>query len=452
MADFNSIDISNISLPNNLDAEQSVLGAVLLDGEVMATLADKLQPESFYMELHSQLYALLLNMFLSGSRIDIVTVLDQSLRQSIFENQEEAKKYLAKLMEVVPSVSTVDKYAEIVEEKQLTRKLILASKEIYDLASNSGENAQTLLDFAEQKIYDIRSNREIKGLVHISGVVMDKMKELSKLTENEGEDNVTGLKTSFSALDKYIYGLNKGNLILIAARPGMGKTSFVMNIATNVARKYDKKIAVFSLEMSKEEIVGRMISSEASITSEQMKTGKINRQDWERIGVSADILSKMGIYLDDSAAVTAGAIKAKLRRMKNLGLVVIDYLQLMQSNKRTDNRVNEISEITRNLKVIAKELNVPVICLSQLSRGPEQRADKRPMLSDLRESGSIEQDADIVMFLYRNSYYDKTDENQNSCECIIAKNRHGETGTIGIMWDGRFTRFTSADYVHADDR
>ncbi|NLJ17184.1 MAG: replicative DNA helicase, partial [Clostridiales bacterium] len=365
MADFNSInnygtiDISNISMPNNLDAEQSVLGAVLLDSEVMAILADKLQPESFYMELHGQLYSLMLNMFLSGSRIDIVTVLDQSLKQNIFETQEEAKKYLAKLMEVVPSVSTVDKYAEIVEEKHLVRKLILVSKEIYDLAANSGESSQNLLDFAEQKIYDIRSNREIKGLVHISGVVMEKMKELSKLSEAEGADNITGLRTGFSALDNYIFGLNKSDLILIAARPGMGKTSFVMNMATNVARKYDKKIAVFSLEMSKEQLVGRMLSSEASITSDQMKTGKINRQDWARIGEAADILSKMSIYLDDSAAVTVGSMKAKLRRMKNLGLVVIDYLQLMQSNRRTDNRVAEISEITRNLKIIAKELNVP---------------------------------------------------------------------------------------------
>ena len=280
---------------------------------------------------------------------------------------------------------------------------------------------------------------------------MEKMRELNKLSSSPEADNISGLRTNFVDLDKYIFGLNNSDLILLAARPGMGKTSFAMNIATNVAKRYEsKKIAVFSLEMSKEQLVGRMLSSEAKISSEQMRTGRINRNEWKSIGEAADILSRLNIYIDDTAAITVGNMKAKLRRMKNLGLVCIDYLQLMTSNRRIDNRVTEISEITRSLKIMAKELNVPIITLSQLSRGPEQRNDKRPMLSDLRESGSIEQDADIVMFLYRNGYYDKTDPNQNACECIVAKNRHGSTTTVGLVWDGQFTKFSNADYQHAN--
>ncbi len=442
-------DLTGINLPYNLDAEQSVLGAVLMNGDAMADIATTLQPEHFHISVHKDIYTVMLQMFLSGERIDVVTVLDKVMVQGIFETAEQAKEYLAKLISAVPSISTIGKYADIVSEKYMTRSLIFAAKDIMDTANTGGEDANTLVDYAEQRIYDIRSGAEVKGLTHISGIVLERINaldELSRAARESGGPVMTGLSTLYTELDKRIHGLNKSDLIILAARPGMGKTSFAMNIATNVGKKYnDKAIAVFSLEMSKEQIVGRMISSEASLSSDQMRTGKISQEKWRDVGRAADILSRLNIYIDDTAGVSVAGIKSKLRRMKNLGVVVIDYLQLMTSTKNYGgNRVVEISDITRNLKIMAKELNVPVICLSQLSRGSDQRPDKRPLLSDLRESGSIEQDADIVMFLYRNAYYDKTDPNVNSCECIVAKNRHGEPGTVYLGWDGEFTRFTNA--------
>lgn len=449
-------DLSGVNIPYNLDAEQSVLGAVLMDGEAMSELATILQPDHFYVSLNKAVYGVMLNMFITGDRIDVVTVLEACMRQGIFETNEQAKEYLTRIMTAVPSISSVSKYAQIVVDKYMVRSLIFAAKEIIDNANEGAEDANTLIDFAEQKIFDIRSGAEIKGLTHISGIVLDRinaLNDLYKQAKDGGGASITGLSTLYKELDKRIYGLNKSDLIILAARPGMGKTSFAMNIATNVGKKYqDTAVAVFSLEMSKEQIVSRMISSEASLTSEAMKTGVIPDEKWKDIGRAAEVLSRLNIYIDDTPGITVAGIKAKLRRMKNLGLVVIDYLQLMSSTKNYNgNRVVEISDITRNLKIMAKELNVPVITLSQLARGPEQRPDKRPLLSDLRESGSIEQDADIVMFLYRNAYYDKTDPNVNSCECIVAKNRHGEPGTVPLGWDGEFTRFTNAEFVRQEN-
>lgn len=448
-------DLSGINIPYNLDAEQSVLGAVLMDGDAMAELATTLQPDHFYVSLNRDVYGVMLNMFLAGDKIDVVTVLEAVMRQGVFETSEQAKEYLTRIMTAVPSIASVGKYAAIVADKYMTRSLIFAAKEIIDSANEGSEDANTLIDFAEQKIFDIRSGAEVKGLTHISGIVLDRvnaLNELYKRAKEDGGPSMTGLSTLYRELDKRIYGLNRSDLIILAARPGMGKTSFAMNIATNVGKKYnDTAIAVFSLEMSKEQIVSRMISSEASLTSDSMKTGDIPVEKWKDIGRAAEVLSRLNIYIDDTPGITVAAIKSKLRRMKNLGLVVIDYLQLMSSSRNYNgNRVVEISDITRNLKIMAKELNVPVITLSQLARGPEQRPDKRPMLSDLRESGSIEQDADIVMFLYRNSYYDKTDPNVNACECIVAKNRHGETGTVPLGWDGEFTRFTNAEFTRQE--
>ncbi|CCY17758.1 primary replicative DNA helicase [Eubacterium sp. CAG:786] len=449
-------DLSGVNIPYNLDAEQSVLGAVLMDGEAMSELATILQPDHFYVSLNKAVYGVMLNMFITGDRIDVVTVLEACMRQGVFETNEQAKEYLMRIMTAVPSISSVSKYAQIVVDKYMVRSLIFAAKEIIDSANEGAEDANTLIDFAEQKIFDIRSGAEIKGLTHISGIVLDRinaLNDLYKQAKEGGGASITGLSTLYKELDKRIYGLNKSDLIILAARPGMGKTSFAMNIATNVGKKYqDTAVAVFSLEMSKEQIVSRMISSEASLTSEAMKTGVIPDEKWKDIGRAAEVLSRLNIYIDDTPGITVAGIKAKLRRMKNLGLVVIDYLQLMSSTKNYNgNRVVEISDITRNLKIMAKELNVPVITLSQLARGPEQRPDKRPLLSDLRESGSIEQDADIVMFLYRNAYYDKTDPNVNSCECIVAKNRHGEPGTVPLGWDGEFTRFTNAEFVRQEN-
>lgn len=449
-------DLSGVNIPYNLDAEQSVLGTVLMDGEAMSELATILQPDHFYVAVNKAVYGVMLNMFITGERIDVVTVLEACMRQGIFETNEQAKEYLTCIMTAVPSISSVSKYAQIVVDKYMVRSLIFAAKEIIDNANEGAEDANTLIDFAEQKIFDIRSGAEIKGLTHISGIVLDRinaLNDLYKQAKSGGGASITGLSTLYKELDKRIYGLNRSDLIILAARPGMGKTSFAMNIATNVGKKYqDTAIAVFSLEMSKEQIVSRMISSEASLTSEAMKTGVIPDEKWKDIGRAAEVLSRLNIYIDDTPGITVAGIKAKLRRMKNLGLVVIDYLQLMSSTKNYNgNRVVEISDITRNLKIMAKELNVPVITLSQLARGPEQRPDKRPLLSDLRESGSIEQDADIVMFLYRNAYYDKTDPNVNACECIVAKNRHGEPGTVPLGWDGEFTRFTNAEFVRQEN-
>ena len=449
-------DLSGVNIPYNLDAEQSVLGTVLMDGEAMSELATILQPDHFYVAVNKAVYGVMLNMFITGERIDVVTVLEACMRQGIFETNEQAKEYLTRIMTAVPSISSVSKYAQIVVDKYMVRSLIFAAKEIIDNANEGAEDANTLIDFAEQKIFDIRSGAEIKGLTHISGIVLDRinaLNDLYKQAKSGGGASITGLSTLYKELDKRIYGLNRSDLIILAARPGMGKTSFAMNIATNVGKKYqDTAIAVFSLEMSKEQIVSRMISSEASLTSEAMKTGVIPDEKWKDIGRAAEVLSRLNIYIDDTPGITVAGIKAKLRRMKNLGLVVIDYLQLMSSTKNYNgNRVVEISDITRNLKIMAKELNVPVITLSQLARGPEQRPDKRPLLSDLRESGAIEQDADIVMFLYRNAYYDKTDPNVNACECIVAKNRHGEPGTVPLGWDGEFTRFTNAEFVRQEN-
>lgn len=448
MADY---DLSGVNLPYNPDAEQSVLGCVLLDGGVLGEIVGTLHPEHFYAQLNRDIFAVMTQMYMTSERIDVVTVLDACMRQGVFESADDAKKYLATVMEAVPSVSSIAKYAGIVTEKYLLRSLILASKEIIDAASAGAENANDIVDYAEQRIYDIRAGVENKSLTHISGIVFDRVKALNELVKvtaaNGGQPVMSGLPTGFLELDRRIFGLNRSDLLILAARPGMGKTSFAMNIAVNVGKKYrDKQICVFSLEMSKEQIVARMINSEALLPSEAMKTGKVAADKWKQIMESADMLSQLPIYIDDTPGCNVSTIKSKLRRMKNLGVVIIDYLQLMTAvSNFHGNRVAEISEITRQLKVMAKELNVPVIALSQLARGPEQRPDKRPLLSDLRDSGSIEQDADIVMFLYRNAYYDKTDPNQNVCECIVAKNRHGETGTAYLGWQGEYTRFTNVE-------
>lgn len=440
------LNISESNLPFNIDAEQIVLGSLIIEPELISKVSDKLSPEHFHIKMHNGIYAVIQKLFVSGEDINIVSVTENCVRQSVFESQEAARTYLFKLTETSVEKSSIESYAEILDEKFLMRQLILASKDIYELASSGTEEPQQMLDYAEKKIYDIRNEKEIKGLVHIGNTVRDTLRNLAYLTEHPEEANKKGMSSGFPNLDRYIYGLNPSDLILIAARPGMGKTSFAMNIAVNAARmNRDKKVAVFSLEMSREQLVGRLLSSEGKISSDQMKTGKIERSQWRGLTEAAEMLNMVELYIDDTASISNGEMKAKLRRMNNLGLVVIDYLQLMTTGRKDGNRVQEISEITRNLKIMAKELNVPVITLSQLSRGPESRTDKRPMLSDLRESGSIEQDADIVLFLYRDAYYTKSEDNASSCECIIAKNRHGETDTVPLRWDGQFTRFSDVE-------
>ncbi|MCL2086067.1 MAG: replicative DNA helicase [Oscillospiraceae bacterium] len=446
-------------MPYSFDAEQAVLGSVLLDSSVMDVL-ERLNPEHFHVGLHGEIFAQMRQMFIVSKPLDIVTVIEETLKNKVFDTQEEAKKFLGGLSGAVSTLSksSIREYAGIIEEKYLTRRLVLASKEIFEAASGGLRDTESLLDFAEEKIYDIRRSREIRGLTLIKPDVIDAMTKLTELAANPDDKRtpVTGLSTGFSYLDKSIFGLNKSDLIIIAGRPGMGKTTFAMNIAINAAKiHFGKQVAVFSLEMSRTQLVNRIFQAEAKITAEQMKTGVIPHTAWNNIREAAQILTQLGVYIDDSAGISIGEMKAKLRRMPNLGLVVIDYLQLMSTGRRDGNRVNEISELTRNLKVMAKDLNVPIILASQLSRQSEKRFDKDkrpmpPMLSDLRDSGSIEQDADIVVFLHRIGYYDPEYEYPNACECHIQKNRHGETTTIGLNFEGQFFKFTTAEYRAVD--
>ena len=435
-------DINSTELPYNLEAEQTVLGALLLDPESLSVAMDYIKPDSFYVTKHRDLFSIIIRQFSLGVKTDIITVIDEAVREGIFESSSAAKEYLAALMEGVPTTKNIESYCKIVEEKYYTRSLITSAKEIIEAASTGQENAQQLLDFAEQKIYDIRQGKAADGLTKIDEVVLEAYDDLGRKSGPDKEKYV-GAKSGFSDLDHVITGLNKSDLIIVAARPAMGKSVFALNLATNFARRNkDMEAVIFSLEMSKEQNVTRMLSSESFVELDYLMKGNISGEQWTKLAQGAESLSGMNIYLDDTAGITVPQMKAKLRRMKNLGLVIIDYLQLMNSSRRIDNRVNEISEITRQLKLMAKELNVPVITLSQLSRAVESRTDKRPMLSDLRESGSIEQDADIVMFLYRDAYYNKDTQDPTLAECIVAKNRHGETGTVNLRFSGQYQLFS----------
>ncbi|MDE6678108.1 MAG: replicative DNA helicase, partial [Ruminococcus sp.] len=349
------------------------------------------------------------------------------------------------------STSNVSSYCRIVSEKYLIRSLANVAENILESIRSGENNSQILLDSAEQQIYDIRQGRDIKGLVPLSDAIMEAYDRLGKISGPDKEKYI-GARTGYTLLDSIISGLNKSDLIIIAARPAMGKTAFALNIAVNVAKRTDKDVVTFNLEMSREQLAMRMISTESLVDSNRLRNGRISSDEWVKLATGAGYLSTLNMYIDDTAGLTVQNIKSRLRKVRNLGLVIIDYLQLITSSSRYDNRAIEVSEITRQLKIMAKELNVPIILLSQLSRGVESRSDKRPMLSDLRESGSIEQDADIVLFLYRDAYYNKESTKQNISECIVAKNRHGETGTIELIWDGKYTRFSNIDYSNPAER
>lgn len=432
------------SMPYSLEAEQSVLGAVLVDPACLAAVLDDVRAESFYRRENAAIFGIMLRLFTTAQPVDFVTVLEQAIAESVFQSEADAKVYLAELVQIVPSTANVSAYARIVREKHYVRSLIMAAGEIMEHARDPSVEAHTLMDMAEQKIFEIRQGRDSASLRRIDAVLLELYDKLQRLS-GEDRDLYTGTPSGFAGLDHVLTGLNKSDLILIAARPGMGKTSFALNIATNVAQKAGKVVALFSLEMSNEQLVERMLSSDALVQGNKMRTGELETDDWIRIATAAQILAKAPIFIDDTAGITVPEIKARLRRMKGLDLVIIDYLQLMSSTSRSENRVQVVSEITRSLKVMAKELNVPVIVLSQLSRGPEARQDHRPMLADLRESGSIEQDADIVMMLYRDAYYNRESEEQNVAECIVCKNRHGETGIVKLAWDGEHTKFSGLE-------
>ncbi len=432
-------------MPYNLEAEQSVLGALLLEPSSITLVLEYLKPECFFREQHRQIFGVILRMYTGGNPVDFVTVLDQVIKEKIFDTPDSAKLYLAQLMELVPTTANLENYCRIVQEKFYVRSLIQAAREIIQNAQEGGGDAKDLLDMAEQRIFEIRQGKDATGLTRIDEAIISVYDRLQKLAGSEKE-NYLGVPTGFTRLDTLITGLNDSDLVLLAARPAMGKTSFALNIAANVAKKTGKQVAIFSLEMSKEQLVSRLLSSEALISSYNLRTGELSADEWVKLASSAEILSQTQIYLDDTPGITVAEMKAKLRRLKNLGLVVIDYLQLMSTGRRDGNRVQEISEITRNLKIMAKELDVPVLTLSQLSRGPDSRTEHRPLLSDLRESGSIEQDADIVMFLYREAYYEKESDKQHIAECIVAKNRHGEASTVELGWDGQYTQFSNLEW------
>ena len=454
MPDNNNTNINGLRMPYSHDAEQAVLGAILMEPDVIADVAQILpSSEYFYLANHRTIYAVMLSMFTSGQPVDQITVLEALKSERDFD-EASGKTYLYQLAQSCPSIANVENYARIVRDKYDVRALMNAARDIIEDSTEGEMEPQMLIDSAEQKIFDIRRGKDIQGLQRIDEVLFQTFDRLDMLNRND--DSVKPIATGIGDLDRVITGLNRSDLILLAARPGMGKTSFALNIARNVSVIGKKTVAFFSLEMTKEQLASRLLSSEALVGGTKLRTGRLSPDEWERLIGAGDILKNAPMYLDDTPGITVPEMKSKLRRLKKIDLVVIDYLQLMSTGRRDGNRVQEISELTRNLKILAKEINVPVICLSQLSRASEQRQDHRPQLSDLRDSGSIEQDAYIVLFLYREGYYDREKGaetaqaavDQNSGECIVAKNRHGETTIVKLHWQGEFMRFTGQERSH----
>jgi len=444
----NAMDISALSRipPQSIEAEQSVLGSMLVDKEAIPTVMEILKPEDFYRPDHREIYEVVIELFDRAQPIDLITV---SERLKLHGKLEliGGLEYLSNIATAVPTTANVSNYSKIVEEKSLLRRLIRASSDIVDLGFDASEEVSYIIDRAQQGIFDILQKRSSQGFIPIKDVLVDTFNKLEELYNNKG--TITGIPTGFADLDFKTAGLHNSDLILIAARPAMGKTALALNLAQNAAVHSKVPVAVFSLEMSKEQLVNRMLSSEAMVDGSRMKTGQLEDNDWQKVAKALGPLSEAPIFIDDTPGVSITEIRAKCRRLKlehNLGLVIIDYLQLMQGSKsKSENRQQEISEISRSLKMLAKEINVPVITLSQLSRAPETRTDHRPILSDLRESGAIEQDADIVMFLYRDDYYNPETDKKNIAELIIAKHRNGSTGTVELVWLGQYTKFANLE-------
>lgn len=438
--------------PFSLEAEQSVLGGILIDPSSITRVADTVKAEYFYLPQHQAIYTVMSAMFQLSAKIDTVTVLEELKKSGVYDDAG-GKAYLVQLAQTVPSVANIESYAAIVREKYYMRSLISAARKIISDTTEGTADAGTLLDSAEQRIFEIRQDKEISGLRHIKDIIVNEtLDRIDKISNPETRADYIGIPCGISDLDRIITGLNKSDLIILGARPGMGKTSFALNVARNVAVQQGKSVCFFSLEMTRDQLAQRLLSDEASIQSNKMRTGEISPAEWTRLVQASDVLSRAPIYFDESSGITAPEIKAKVRRMKKADLIIIDYLQLMRSARRTENRVQEVSDITGSLKTMAKDLGVPVLVCAQLSRGTEQKGKShRPQLADLRESGSIEQDADIVLFLYRENYYkddmdkDSDQPDESSAEVIVAKNRHGETGSVKLHWAGEFTRFTAQE-------
>ena len=438
-------------LPHSLEAEQAVLGSMLIDSRSVAEVIGIVRPDDFFLQQNKEIYETIYSMFNFSETIDPVTVLEKMKVQGLAT--DKTPEYLMQLMEITPTAANVGQYARIVRDRAMLRNLATAAGEIRETVLAGVGTPEEILESAEKKIYALRNGNAGETLQHI-GVVMvgvfDRLDELSR-----SGNAFPGLSTGLHDLDKKINGLNKSDLLLIAARPGMGKTSLALNIALSVAKESAKTVAFFSLEMSREQLAMRLLSNESFVDNQKLLTGQLSEEDWTKIAIASSALSQTDIRVDDNPSISVAEMNAKCRRLPNLGLVLIDYLQLITSagtgqTSNNANRVQVVSDISRALKIMAKELNVPVICLSQLSRANESRTDKRPMLSDLRESGAIEQDADEVLFIYRDDYYHPDTPEKNVAEVIVAKNRHGETGTVKLQWLPQFTTFADREWKHSE--
>ena len=432
--------------PHDAEAEQAVLGSMLTDRDAVISAIEVLKEEDFYRTDNRLIYSAILNLYNRAEPIDIITVKAELESLGKFE-QVGGMEYLATLPDKVPTTANATKYINIVEEKSTLRSLIKAANEIIDLGYDPTEDVDYVTESAEKKIFNLMQNKDKKSYTPIKDILVDSFTQLEELYNRK--QHITGVPTGFTELDNRTAGFHGSDLILIAARPAMGKSAFALNIATNAAVRANVPVMIFSLEMSKEQMVNRILCSEAMVDSNKLRTGKLDENDWTKLAGKIGQLSEAQIYIDDTPGISVTEIRAKCRKLKlekGLGMVVIDYLQLVQgTNRRSGTREQEISEISRSLKILAKEIGVPVIALSQLSRAVEQRPDHRPMLSDLRESGAIEQDADIVMFLYRDDYYNQDSEKKNIAEVIIAKHRGGSTGTVELLWLGSYTKFVNLE-------
>ncbi|GAA0702462.1 replicative DNA helicase [Paraclostridium ghonii] len=435
-------DIGRIP-PHSVESEQSILGSILLDKEAIITVTETIKPEDFYKEAHKIIYECMMKLNNKSEPIDLITLTEELKKQGHLEDIGGIS-YITSLSTIVPTTSNVKYYADIVKEKSVLRKLIKVSNDILNLGYDSSIKVEDILEKAEKRIFDISQEKSSEDFQTINSVLMDTYDMIEKLYTNK--EDITGITTGFEDLNKKTNGLQRTDLILVAARPAMGKTAFSLNLVQNAALKGNASVAVFSLEMSKEQLVQRMLSAQSHVELKKIKTGNLDENDWPRIIDAMSVLSNASIYIDDTPGIRIGELRSKCRKLKiekGLDLILIDYLQLMEGDGGNESRQQEISKISRSLKIIAKELNCPVVALSQLSRAPEQRSDHRPMLADLRESGAIEQDADIVMFLYRDEYYHPDSERKNIGEIIIAKNRHGETGSVELVWLGEIQKFAN---------
>ncbi len=438
--------------PHSVQAEQAVIGSMLIDSACIADVLNKTRSDDFYIQTNRDIFDTIYYMYAYGQTVDPVTVLDQMRVRGVYT--DNSRSYLLELMQVTPTAANVMRYVDILREQSLLRALSKVGSEISNMVSEGVGEAESMLETAERKIYALRQGRTLGGLEKIANVIQQVYEQIS--INAASDTRITGLSTGLTDLDNQILGLNRGDLVLIASRPGMGKTSIALNIALHAAKVSKKTVAIFSLEMSREQLALRLLAGESMVDGKKLLTGRLSQTEWERIGTAASTISETGILIDDNPSLSVSEMNSQCRRLENLGLVVIDYLQLMQSagsghSYAGESRTQAVSDMSRMLKIMAKELNVPVVCLSQLSRANESRSDKRPVLSDLRESGAIEQDADIVIGLYRDGYYNRESEAPNDAEAIILKNRHGETGVINLVWLPEYTSYVSAEKRHDDD-